>query len=124
MEMDTTAVAASASTVIACSAIDQVAQPSVQSMATAPMVLPRGKKEMTVEARAEESKKRAARRVVAKQKEKDKKATEEKVTRLKSCRLFTQELPPRLWTSRPSSTPSPCSSARWSPSSPLTNLDP
>jgi peptide subunit release factor RF-3 len=42
------------------------------------MVLPRGKKEMTVEARAEESKKRAARWVMAKQKEKDKKAAEEK----------------------------------------------
>jgi hypothetical protein len=63
MEMD--AVAAP-STTVECSAIDQVAQ----STATAPTVLPRGKKEMTLEARAAESKKRAARRVVAKQKEK------------------------------------------------------
>jgi hypothetical protein len=67
MEMDAAAaVDASASTVVACSAIDQVAQPSAQSMATAPTVLPRGKKEMTVEARALESKKLAAHPVVAK----------------------------------------------------------
>jgi hypothetical protein len=74
MEM---AAAASASTAVACSAIDQVAQPSAQSAATAPIVLPRGKKEMMPEARAAESKKRAARRVVAKQREKDRKAVEE-----------------------------------------------
>jgi hypothetical protein len=78
MEMDAATVAASASTAVACSAIDQVAQPSAQSTTTAPTVLPRGKKEMAAEARAAELKKRAARRVVAKQKEKDKKAAEEK----------------------------------------------
>jgi hypothetical protein len=79
MEMDIAA--ACAPTAIECSAIDQVAQPSDQSTATAPTVLRRGKKEMTPEARAGESKKRAARRVVAKQKEKDRKAAEEKARR-------------------------------------------
>jgi hypothetical protein len=82
MEMDATdAVAAAAThpTAVECSAVDQVAQPSVQSTATARTVLSRGKKEKTAEARAAESKKRAARRLVAKQKEKDRKATEEKV---------------------------------------------
>jgi hypothetical protein len=82
MEMDTAdAVAAAAThpTVVECSAVDQVAQPSVQSTATAHTFLPRGKKEITLEARAAESKKRAARRVVAKQKEEDRKAAEEKV---------------------------------------------
>jgi hypothetical protein len=75
MEMD--AAAATASTAVACSAVDQVAQPSAQSAATAPTVLPRGKKEMTPEAWAAESKKRAARWVVANQREKDRKAAEE-----------------------------------------------
>jgi hypothetical protein len=78
MEMDVAAVTASASTIVACSAIDQVAQPSAQSTATAPTVLPRGKKEMTAEARAAESKKQASRRVLTKQREKDKKDVEEK----------------------------------------------
>jgi hypothetical protein len=80
MEMDAAAAAtaaASASTVVACLAIDQVAQPSAECAATAPIVLPRGKKQITLEAWAAESKKRAARRVVAKQREKDKKAAEE-----------------------------------------------
>jgi hypothetical protein len=77
MEMDVVAVAATHPTVVECSAIDQVAQPSVESTPTTPTVLPRGKKEMTPEARAAKSKKRAARRLVAKQK--DRKATEEKV---------------------------------------------
>jgi hypothetical protein len=82
MEMDAAATIATATThptAIECSAVDQVAQPSVQSTATAPTVLPWGKKEMTPEARAEKSKKRAARRLVAKQKEKDRKATNEMV---------------------------------------------
>jgi hypothetical protein len=63
MEVDaaTAAVAAAAThpTAVECSAIDQVAQPSVQSTATAPAptVLSRGKKEITPEARAAESKK-------------------------------------------------------------------
>jgi hypothetical protein len=72
-------------TAVECSAVDQVAQPFVQSTATAPAptVLSRGKKEMTAEARAVESKKRAARRQVAKQKEQDKKATTEKVRQAK-----------------------------------------
>jgi hypothetical protein len=83
MEMDATAAVTAAThpTVVECSAVDQVAQPSVQSTATAPAptVLSRGKKEMTPEAWAAESKKRAARRQVAKQKEKDRKAAVEKV---------------------------------------------
>jgi hypothetical protein len=80
MEMVAAAATAVAAppTAVECSAIDQVAQPSTQSTATASTVLPRGKKEMTPEARAVESKKRAARRAVAKQKEKDMKAAEEK----------------------------------------------
>jgi hypothetical protein len=57
MDAAAAAVDASASTAIACPAIDQVAHPSTQSTATAPTVLPRGKKEITVEARAAESKK-------------------------------------------------------------------
>jgi hypothetical protein len=61
---------------VECSAVDQVVQPSAQSTATAPTVLPWGKKEITPEARAAESKKRAARWLMAKQKEKDKKATD------------------------------------------------
>jgi hypothetical protein len=77
MEMDAAsavdAVAATHPTTIECSIVDQVTQSSVQSTATAPIVLPRGKKEITPEARAAESKKRAARRVIAKQKEKDRK---------------------------------------------------
>jgi hypothetical protein len=75
MEMDSAA-AATYPTTVECSAVDQVAQPSAQSTTTAPAptVLSRGKKEMTPEARAAESKKQAARRQVAKQKEKDKKA--------------------------------------------------
>jgi hypothetical protein len=77
MEMDDAA-ASAAPTTVECSDIYQVAQPSAQSSATAPTVLPRGKKEMTPEARAAESKKRAARRVVDKQNEKDRKAPEEK----------------------------------------------
>jgi type V secretory pathway adhesin AidA len=77
MEMDAAA-AAAIPTVVERSVVDQVIQPSAQSTASAPTVLPRGKKEMTSEARAAESKKRAARRVVAKQKEKDMKAAEEK----------------------------------------------
>jgi hypothetical protein len=80
MEMDA---AASASTAVECSTEDQVAQPSAQSTATAPTVLPRGKKEMTSEARAAELKKRAAQWVVAKQKEEDKKAAEEKARQAK-----------------------------------------
>jgi hypothetical protein len=87
MKMDAAAVAAAAThpTTVECSAIDQVTQPSVQSTATVPAltVLSRGKKEMTPEARAVESKKRAARRQVAKQKEKDRKATAEKVRKAK-----------------------------------------
>jgi hypothetical protein len=59
MEMDDAAVAAATThpTAVECKAVDQVAQPSVQSTATAPTVLPRGKKEITLEARAAESKK-------------------------------------------------------------------
>jgi hypothetical protein len=58
MEMDAAAAvivgAATHPTIVECSAVDQVAQPSVQSTATAPAptVLSRGKKEMTPEARA------------------------------------------------------------------------
>jgi hypothetical protein len=76
MEID--AAVASTSTALASSTIDQVAQVSAQSTVATPTVLARGKKEMTVEARAAKSKKRAARPVVAKQREKDKKLTEEK----------------------------------------------
>jgi hypothetical protein len=84
MEMDAAAAVAAAAThptAIECSTVDQVAQPSVQSAATspAPTVLSRGKKEMTSEARAAESKKWAARQQVAKQKEMDRKATAEKL---------------------------------------------
>jgi hypothetical protein len=79
MEMDAaTAAAAAPSTAVECSAVDQVAQHSAQSTTAAPAVLPRGKKEMTPEGRAAESKKRAARWLVAKQEEKDRKAIEEK----------------------------------------------
>jgi hypothetical protein len=76
MEID--AAAASTSTALASSTIDQVAQVSAQSMIAAPTILARGKKEMMAEAWAPKSKKRAARSVVAKQREKDKKLTEEK----------------------------------------------
>jgi hypothetical protein len=79
MEMDAAAAtAATPPAAVKCSVVDQVVQPSAQSIATAPTVLRMGKKEMMSEARAAESKKRAARRVVAKQKEKDKKAAKEK----------------------------------------------
>jgi hypothetical protein len=51
MEMDAAATAAvAAPTAVECSVVDQVAQPSAQSTATAPTVLPRGKKEMMPEA--------------------------------------------------------------------------
>jgi hypothetical protein len=76
MEMDAVA---SASTALASSTIDQVAQASAQSTAAAPTVLAKGKKEMTAEAWAAESKKRAVRRVVDKRREKDKKLAEERV---------------------------------------------
>jgi membrane protein involved in colicin uptake len=56
---------------------------SAQTMAAAPTVLVTGKKEMMAEARAAESKKRAARRVVAKQREKNKKLAEEKAKQAK-----------------------------------------
>jgi hypothetical protein len=55
MEMD--AAAATHPTAVECSAVDQVAQPSVQSTVIAPTVLPRCKKEIMPEARAVESKK-------------------------------------------------------------------
>jgi hypothetical protein len=96
MEMDAAAdaIAAAAThpTAVECSVIDQVAQPSIQSTATAPTVLPRGKKEMTQEARAAESKERAARRLVAKQKEKDRKATDEKVRQAIHTRATAEAL--------------------------------
>jgi hypothetical protein len=59
MEMDATAAAvdASASTAVACPAIDQVAQPYAQSTATTPTVLLRCKKEISAEVWAAESKK-------------------------------------------------------------------
>jgi hypothetical protein len=81
MEMDdgTTAAEASAPTDLTCLTIDQVAVVSAQSTATAPTVPAMGKKEMTPEAWAAETKKRAARRVLAKKREKDRKITEEKV---------------------------------------------
>jgi hypothetical protein len=95
MEMDASAAAlASVSTALASSTIDPVAQSFAQTTAATATVLARGKKEITVEARATESKKRAARRVVAKQREKDKKLAEEKASRLPSTLL-------------------PCSRARW-----------
>jgi hypothetical protein len=86
-----------------------VAQLFAQSTATAPIVLPRGKKEMTPEAQARESKKRAARRVVAKKKEKDKKATEEKARQAE----MMQAVLPRLWPNKQPSMPSPCSRVSW-----------
>jgi hypothetical protein len=60
MEMNAAAAAtaaASISTAVACSAVDQVAQPSAQFAATAPTVHPRGKKKMMSEARAAETNK-------------------------------------------------------------------
>jgi hypothetical protein len=78
MEMDAAA-PASAFIALESSTIDQVAQTSTQTTATAPTVLARGKKEMTAEARAAESKKRSGQRVMTKQREKDKKLAEEKV---------------------------------------------
>jgi hypothetical protein len=83
MEMDAVAAEASAPTTLSCSTIDQGAVVSTQSTATAPAVPVNGKKEMTSEARAAESKKRAARRVVVKQKEKDRKIAEEKARQAK-----------------------------------------
>jgi hypothetical protein len=60
MKIDTAAAVAAAAAAppiaVECLAVDQVAQPSAQSTATAPMVLPRGK-EITPEAQAAESKK-------------------------------------------------------------------
>jgi hypothetical protein len=81
MEMDVaiaTAAEASAPTNLTCSTIDQVTVVSTESMATAPTVPTRGKKEMTPEAQAAESKKRATLRVLAKKRDKDRKITEEK----------------------------------------------
>jgi hypothetical protein len=54
---DAMAAAATHPTDVECSAVDQVAQPSVQSTATAHTFLPRGKREITSEAQAAESKK-------------------------------------------------------------------
>jgi hypothetical protein len=81
MEMDAATAAAakaSAPTDLACSTIDQVVVVSTQSTATTRTVPARGKKEMTSEARVAESKKWAARRVLAKKQEKDRKIAEEK----------------------------------------------
>jgi hypothetical protein len=114
MEMDAAAdAAATHPTTVECSVVDHVTQPSIQSTATAPTVLPRGKKEITPEARAAESKKQAARRQVAKQKEKDRKATEEKVKQAEMLQVVHAELQPRLWPKRQPSTPLLCSRARW-----------
>jgi hypothetical protein len=86
MEMDVataTAAKASAPTDLTCSTIDQVAMVSTESMATAPTVPARGKKEMTPEAKAAESKKRATLRVLAKKRDKDRKIAEEKARQAK-----------------------------------------
>jgi hypothetical protein len=120
MEMDAAAagVAAAAThpTAVVCSTVDQVAQPSVQSTATAPAptVLSRGKKEMTPEARTAESKKRAARRQVAKQKEKDRKATTEKVRQAEMLQAIQARATAEALAKQAAiDTPPPCSRAWW-----------
>jgi hypothetical protein len=58
--------------------IDSTAAAIAQATATAPTVLSKVKKEMTSEAQAVESKKRAAWRAMARQREKDKKLNKER----------------------------------------------
>jgi hypothetical protein len=111
MEM---AAAASAPTVVECSAIDQVAQPSAQSTATAPTVLPRGKKENDAGGsggKIEETSCPTGRGQA--EGEGQEGCRGEGEARPKSCRPCTPELRSRLWPSRTPSTPSPFSRARW-----------